>query len=93
MEQQKRTQRTTLENNPNLPVFILDGFEVDVQKIYDLDVNRIESITILKDAAATAMYGSPAANGVVVVTTVAPKPGEMQIYYNFPVMWISPGSV
>ena len=83
VEQQKRTQRTTLENNPNLPVFILDGFEVDVQKIYDLDVNRIESITILKDAAATAMYGSQAANGVVVVTTVAPKPGEMQIYYNF----------
>ena len=82
VEQQKRTQRT-LENNPNLPVFILDGFEVDVQKIYDLDVNRIESITILKDAAATAMYGSQAANGVVVVTTVAPKPGEMQIYYNF----------
>ena len=80
VEQQKRTQRTTLENNPNLPVFILDGFEVDVQKIYDLDVNRIESITILKDAAATAMYGSQAANGVVVV---APKPGEMQIYYNF----------
>ena len=66
-----------------MPVFILDGFEVDVQKIYDLDVNRIESITILKDAAATAMYGSQAANGVVVVTTVAPKPGEMQIYYNF----------
>ena len=60
-----------------------NGFEVDVQKIYDLDVNRIESITILKDAAATAMYGSQAANGVVVVTTVAPKPGEMQIYYNF----------
>lgn len=83
IEQQKRTQRTTLENNPNLPVFILDGFEVDVQKIYDLDVNRIESMTILKDAAATAMYGSQAANGVVVVTTVAPKPGEMQIYYNF----------
>ena len=83
VEHQKRTQRTTLENNPNLPIFILDGFEVDVQKIYDLDVNRIESMTILKDAAATAMYGSQAANGVVVVTTIAPKPGEMQIYYNF----------
>lgn len=83
VEYQKRTQRTTLENNPNLPVFILDGFEVDVQKIYDLDVNRIESMTILKDAAATAMYGSQAANGVVVVTTVAPKPGEMQVNYRF----------
>lgn len=83
VEYQKRTQRTTLENNPNLPVFILDGFEVDVQKIYDLDVNRIESMTILKDAAATAMYGSQAANGVVVVTTVAPEPGKMQVNYRF----------
>ncbi len=83
VEQQRRTQRTNLQNNPNMPIFILDGFEVNVQKIYDMDVNRIESMTILKDAAATALYGSRAANGVVVVTTVAPKPGEMQINYNF----------
>ena len=48
----------SLTTNPNLPVFILDGYEVDVQKIYDMDPNRIASITILKDAAATAMYGS-----------------------------------
>lgn len=82
-ELNRRTQRTNLKDNPNLPIFILDGFEVPVDKIYDMDVNRIESITILKDAAATAMYGSQAANGVVVVTTVAPKPGEMQITYNF----------
>lgn len=81
-EQNRRTQRTNLKDNPNLPIFILDGFQVDVQKIYDMDMNRIESMTILKDAAATAMYGSQAANGVVVVTTVAPKPGEMRITYN-----------
>lgn len=82
-EKNRRTQRTNLKDNPNLPIFILDGFQVDVQKIYDMDMNRIESMTILKDAAATAMYGSQAANGVVVVTTVAPKPGEMRITYNF----------
>ncbi len=82
IEKERMTQRTNLKNNPNLPIFILDGFEVDVQKIYDMDINRIESMTILKDAAATAMYGSQAANGVIVVTSVAPKPGEMQIYYN-----------
>lgn len=81
-EQNRRTQRTNLKDNPNLPIFILDGFQVDVQKIYDMDINRIESMTILKDAAATAIYGSQAANGVVVVTTVAPKPGEMRITYN-----------
>ncbi|MFR7877293.1 MAG: TonB-dependent receptor plug domain-containing protein [Butyricimonas paravirosa] len=83
VEQQRRNQRTNLKDNPNMPVFILDGFEVSVEKIYDMDMNRIESMTILKDAAATALYGSRAANGVVVVTTVAPKPGEMQITYNF----------
>ena len=82
-EMNRRTQRTNLEDNPNLPIFILDGFQVDVQKIYDMDMNRIESMTILKDAAATAMYGSQAANGVVVVTTIPPKPGEMRITYNF----------
>lgn len=75
--------RSNLENNPNLPTFIMDGFEVSIEKIYDLDPTRIESLTILKDAAATAMYGSRAANGVVVLTTVAPKPGEVRISYNF----------
>ena len=50
---------------------------------YDMDMNRIESMTILKDAAATAMYGSRAANGVVVVTTVPPVPGELRVSYNF----------
>lgn len=83
VEKNRREQRTNLKDNPNMPVFILDGFEVSVEKIYDMDMNRIESMTILKDAAATAMYGSRAANGVVVVTTVPPKPGEMQITYNF----------
>lgn len=75
--------RSNLKNNPNLPTFIMDGFEVSIEKIYDLDPTRIESITILKDAAATAIYGSRAANGVVVVTTVAPKPGEVRVSYGF----------
>lgn len=83
VEAERRTQRTNLKDNPNMPIFILDGFEVSVEKIYDMDINRIESMTILKDAAATAMYGSRAANGVVVVTSVAPKPGELQVTYNF----------
>ena len=83
VESARRSQRTNLADNPNLPIFILDGFEVSVQKIYDMDINRIESMTILKDAAATALYGSRAANGVIVVTTVAPKPGELRVSYNF----------
>lgn len=71
-----------LTNNPNLPIFIMDGFEVTAQKVYDYDPYQIESITILKDAAATAMYGSRAANGVIVIETVEPKPGKLSAYYN-----------
>jgi TonB-linked SusC/RagA family outer membrane protein len=71
-----------LKNNPNLPVFILDGYEVSTEKLYDMDVHRIESITILKDAAATAMYGSRAANGVIVIESIAPKAGKLQVTYN-----------
>ena len=67
----------------NQPLFIMDGFEISVQKLYDMDPSRIESITILKDAAATAMYGSRAANGVVIITTVTPKQGKVNIDYNF----------
>lgn len=75
--------KSNLQDNPNLPTFIMDGFEISVQKLYDFDPNRIESVTILKDAAATALYGSRAANGVVIITTVAPKPGKVNISYNF----------
>lgn len=74
--------RDELETDPNQPLFILDGFESSIAAINDLDINRIESITILKDAASTAIYGSKAANGVVVVETVKPKAGELQVSYN-----------
>ena len=75
--------KSNLVDNPNLPTFIMDGFEISVTKLYDFDPNRIESITILKDAAATALYGSRAANGVVVITTVTPKAGKLNVSYNF----------
>lgn len=74
--------KANLKDNPNLPVFILDGFEITAQKLYDMDMNRIENITILKDAAATALYGSRAANGVVVITSVAPTPGKLNVQYS-----------
>lgn len=77
---------TSLESNfansPNMPTFIMDGFEVSSQKVFDLDPNRIESMTILKDAAATAIYGSRAANGVVIIETKNPVMGEMKISYS-----------
>ena len=70
-----------LKNNPSAPIFILDGFEVDQATIYDLDVNRIQSVTILKDAAATAVYGSRAANGIIVVETITPPEGKIYVSY------------
>lgn len=74
--------RDELEADPNQPLFILDGFESSLSVINDMDINRIASITILKDAASTAIYGSKAANGVVVVETVKPKAGELMVSYN-----------
>ena len=58
-----------MDADPNQPLFILDGFESTLAAINDLDINRVASITILKDAASTAIYGSKAANGVIVITT------------------------
>lgn len=68
--------------NPNAPLYILDGMEVSARQIYDMDMNRIESVTILKDASATALYGSRGANGVVLITTKRPKSGEIRTTFN-----------
>ncbi|HTH31270.1 MAG TPA: TonB-dependent receptor plug domain-containing protein, partial [Lacibacter sp.] len=73
--------RDELTIDPNQPLFILDGFESSLKAINDLDINLVESITILKDAASTAIYGSKAANGVVVVETMKPKAGKMRVSY------------
>ena len=76
------TSEHALKNDPNQPIFMLDGYEVSMEKIYDLDIERIETYTILKDAAATAMYGSRAANGVVVITTKPLPAGRLNVTYS-----------
>ncbi len=48
-----------------------------------MDINRIESITLLKDASATILYGSRASNGVIVIETTAPKAGKLRVTYDF----------
>lgn len=68
--------------DPNQPLFILDGFETTLQNIVDLDINRVGSVTILKDAASTALYGARASNGVIVIETIKPKPGKLQFSYS-----------
>jgi len=74
--------RGDYDGNPNQPLFILDGFETSIEKVYDLDVNLIKTVTILKDAAAKAIYGSKAANGVVVIETITPVQGRLRLSYN-----------
>lgn len=79
----------TYGSNPDQPLFILDGFETTLQRISDLSMDRVESITLLKDAASTAIYGSKAANGVVVVETKKPEAGKLRFTYNgnYQVAW------
>ncbi len=67
--------------NPNAPLFILDGFEASQEQIFDLDMNRVKSVTILKDGAAKAIYGSKASNGVIVVETILPEAGRLRVTY------------
>lgn len=79
----------TYSAQSNQPLFILDGFETTLQTISDMSMDRVESITILKDAASTAIYGSKAANGVIVVETKKPEAGKLRFSYsgNYSVAW------
>ena len=67
----------------NQPTIILDGTEITMQDLYDLDINEVESITVLKDASATALYGSKAANGVIVITRKPIIESTVRVQYNF----------
>lgn len=75
---QNESSNTT---DSNLPLFILDGFEISLERMNDLDENQVESITLLKDAGATALYGTRGANGVVVITTKRPESGHLRLTY------------
>lgn len=77
-----RSSADDARSNPNSPMYILDGLEVTATRVYDLDMNRIESFSILKDAAATSLYGSRGANGVIVIQTVRPRQGEVRVTVN-----------
>lgn len=68
-----------LQNSTNSPLIIMDGFEISLTKLMDYNDDEIESINILKDAAATAIYGSRGANGVIVVVTKRPEAGKLKI--------------
>ena len=66
----------------NTPLIIMDGFEISLQRMMDLNSDEVSSITILKDGTATAIYGSRGANGVVVIQSKEPEAGKLKITYN-----------
>ena len=65
----------------NTSLIVLDGFETTLQKLIDINENEVETLTILKDASATAIYGSRGANGVIVITTKKPAMGQLRVSY------------
>ncbi len=67
-------------NNPGSPLVVVDGI---IRAFNDVSSNDIESIEILKDAAATAIYGARANNGVILITTKQGKAGTSQISYKY----------
>jgi len=67
----------------NTPLFIIDGFPVEDPAVgSSVNPNDIESIDVLKDASATAIYGARGANGVIIITTKKGSIGEPQISYD-----------
>ncbi len=69
----------TTRQSVNTPLVIMDGFEISLSKLMDYNDEEIENITILKDASATAIYGSRGANGVIVVQSKKPEPGKLKV--------------
>ena len=74
-------EESSVKSTANLPLFIMDGFEVSLQRVMDMDDELVETITLLKDASATAMYGARGANGVVVITLKRPEAGKLRVSY------------
>lgn len=63
------------------PLYIVDGFKMD-NGLQNVDINDIETIDVMKDASATAIYGSAGANGVILITTKSGKAGKTEVSYN-----------
>src|SRR5690625_7658627 len=72
------------------PLIVVDG--VPVRDINSIPKDEIESITVLKDGASSAIYGARGANGVVIVNTSIVRGGDMCIYYDGYVTFISLGN-
>lgn len=77
---------TSFANNDqtvNQPLIVRDGTIISIRDLYDMDINEIATITILKDASAAALYGARAANGVIIIERKKLTNGKMRVIYNF----------
>lgn len=74
--------RATFEGKANMPVFVVDGSIVSSEFVFDMDMNEVESVTVLRDASATALYGAKGSAGVIVFTTRALEGGKLKLRYN-----------
>ena len=72
---------TSNEVGLNAPLIVIDGVEQSLQALYDMDINDIERVDILKDASATALYGENAANGVIVIERKRVSQSPVRIRY------------
>lgn len=71
------------EEGVNNPLIVLDGVEISMEELYDLDIFDIERIDVLKDASATILYGEKGANGVIVVERKKADNAKVRLSYNF----------
>jgi len=69
-------------NASNTPLYVVDGVALSSIGLQDINVNDIQSMEVLKDASATAIYGSRGANGVVLITTKSGRSGDIRVEYN-----------
>lgn len=71
------------EEGVNNPLIVLDGVEITIQELYDLDIYDIERVDVLKDASATILYGEKGANGVIVIERKRVGNEKLKLNYNF----------
>lgn len=69
------------------PLFVVDGVPVSASQFASMNPNDFATTNVLKDASATAMYGSRGANGVIVITTKKGKPGQPSFTYSYQYGW------
>lgn len=74
---------TNNEVGLNAPLIVIDGVESTVQALYDMNIQDIERVDILKDASATALYGENAANGVIIIERKRVTQAPVRVRYTF----------